>query len=645
MAFRVLFSLLFVGFFFAAQAKEPRNLLQQAATKENLRQYLLGQENWSGYPAYNDRNGWSAIMGLKKEQLIKEGENLLGYVWKVVPATAYLEYERSGNRTIMENPYNANSKALLTLVVAELAEGRGRFLNAIVDGVWSTCDMSSWVLSAHLPVQRTRRTLPEQNEIIIDLVSGDVGSLLSWTWYFFHTEFDKINPVISKRIHAQINDRILNPYLTRSDYWWQAFDPNSDRVVNNWNPWCNSNVLLCFLLTEQDPEKKLEGVYKTMLSTDKFINYVKEDGACEEGPSYWGHAAGKLYDYLQILYRATGGRVDLFGNKMIKDMGEYISRSYIGKGWVVNFADASARYSGDEGLIYRYGKAVGSSEMCAFAAQLLKENKGKTDIYESRDFFRTLENLISYQGLLSATPALPVFNRAWYSQTEFCYMRSPEGLFVAAKGGFNNESHNHNDVGTFSLYVNETPFFIDAGVGTYTRQTFGAERYSIWTMQSEYHNLPMINGVAQRYGAQYKASDVLCREDKQQLSMNLASAYPTEARIKKWQRTYSLDKNSFRIDDLFELDSLQAPNRVHFLTWVKPVVLKAGLLELVKDESSATFSYDPALFDITTEVIPLPDKRLSNVWGPELYRTVLTAKKQTKKGHYGFVITANKKKE
>ena len=54
-------------------------------------------------------------------------------------------------------------------------------------------------------------------------------------------------------------------------------------------------------------------------------------------------------------------------------------------------------------------------------------------------------------------------------------------MFVAAKGGFNNESHNHNDVGTFSLYVNTIPVIIDAGVGTYTKQTFGKDRYTIWT--------------------------------------------------------------------------------------------------------------------------------------------------------------------
>ncbi len=37
---------------------------------------------------------------------------------------------------------------------------------------------------------------------------------------------------------------------------------------------------------------------------------------------------------------------------------EYMSRSYVGNGWVVNFADASAQGGGDPLLIYRFGKAV-----------------------------------------------------------------------------------------------------------------------------------------------------------------------------------------------------------------------------------------------------------------------------------------------
>ena len=149
-----------------------------------------------------------------------------------------------------------------------------------------------------------------------------------------------------------------------------AFNYKPGTLVNNWNPWCNFNVLQCFLLLENDKEKLAEAVHRTMVSVDKFINYTHSDGACEEGPSYWGHAAGKMYDYLQLLYDGTGGKISLFDQPIIKNMGEYIARSYVGNGWVVNFADASAKGGGDAPIIFRYGKAVGSDVMMQYAAYL-----------------------------------------------------------------------------------------------------------------------------------------------------------------------------------------------------------------------------------------------------------------------------------
>ena len=49
---------------------------------------------------------------------------MLNYEWKVIRATDYLEYERSGERNIMQNPYEANRKAINILMLAELAEGK-----------------------------------------------------------------------------------------------------------------------------------------------------------------------------------------------------------------------------------------------------------------------------------------------------------------------------------------------------------------------------------------------------------------------------------------------------------------------------------------------------------------------------------------
>src|SRR5690606_38726617 len=145
--------------------------------------------------------------------------------------------------------------------------------------------------------QSSKMYFPDYREHALDLTAGDVGSFMSWIYYFFKEPFDQINPLIAQRTKLNIEERILKPYMDRSDFWWQAFNLQPGGMVNNWNPWCNFNVLTSFLLIEEDPGKRAEGVYRTMVSTDEFINYTHADGACEEGPSYWGHAAGKLYDY------------------------------------------------------------------------------------------------------------------------------------------------------------------------------------------------------------------------------------------------------------------------------------------------------------------------------------------------------------
>lgn len=621
---------------------EMRNLLQKEVSKEQLRMLLSTDHAWVPYPDYLDRQGWDQLTAEFQEELVRKGETFLEYEWKVIKATDYLAYERNGSREIMQSPFGENAKAISDLVLAELAEGKGRFMDQIINGVFYHCEMTSWVLSAHLPAfQSTGRSLPDYKEHVIDLTAGDIGSLMSWIYYFFHEEFDKVDPVISERLKTAIRERILEPYMERDDFWWQAMgDYQPGDMVNNWNPWCNFNVLTAFLLMENDLDKLTDGVYKTIVSTDEFINYNHEDGACEEGPSYWGHAAGKLYDFLKILSDATGGKVSIFDQPIIKNMGEYIARSYVGDGWVVNFADASAKGGGNGPLIYRYGEAVQSDMMMQYAAYLAQRSN-KLQISAGRDIFRSLESILYYPSFAQTIPRLPQARHSWYPETQFCYIRTESGFFLATKGGYNSESHNHNDVGTFSLYYKNLPFFIDAGVGTYTKDTFSKNRYRIWTMQSDYHNLPKINGVSQIYGSQYKAENMFFSPKQNRISLDIARAYPQDAQVEKWLRTYKLkEKGGLTIADEFILSATNSPNVVNFLVWTNPEIKPEGLILLtVKDETLA-FEYDPNQFTVQVEAIAQDDSRLSNVWGDTVYRISLIAKKDLKKGKYKFQISS-----
>ena len=425
-------------------AYTERNLLQKQADLNYLKDVLVLNQQWVTYPDYSDRDGWDAFLGTFKDDYIRRGEKLLDYQWQVVKATDYLAFERTGDRSIMEKPFGANNNAIASLLMAELAEGKGRFIDQLINGVFHTCEMTSWAPAAHLVIQPSSRSLPTYDYHVIDLVSGDLGGSLSWVYYFMRDSFDKVNPEISRRLRHELQIRILDPYMNNDSFWWMARNYKG-RMLNNWNPWCNSNVLMCFMLLENNRDTLAKAVYLTMESVDKFLNYIKADGACEEGPSYWGHAAGKTLDYLELLSDITGGKISIFREPMIKNMGEYISRSYVGNGWVVNFADASARGGGDAYLIYRFGKDVGSDELKSFAALMRKSPSLPSN---GRDIFRTLASIAIAKELQREEAGHENRTFTWYPETEFCYLSTKEGLFLATKGGHNGESHNHNDVGT-----------------------------------------------------------------------------------------------------------------------------------------------------------------------------------------------------
>ncbi len=631
-----IFTLLVSGLLLQTLQAEERNLLSGNYTERQVSEWTVRDQKWVDYPDYTDRNGWDSLTGENKQWLIERGEKRLKYEWKMNVATDYLTYERTGDRQAMQSKQTANNNALSDLVLAELAEGKGRFIDQIINGVWMECERTSWVLSAHLHRQDDGRNFPNHTDQIIDLGSGEIGAFLAWTYYFLHKEFDKVNPVIAQRLQEELHNRITVPYLKRQHEWWLALRKNPDGIVNNWNPWCNCNVLQVVMLTEQDPLTVDSCVWQSMRSVDQFINYTKADGACEEGPSYWGHAAGKLYDYLSVLDKISGGHISLFDQAEIRARGEYLVRAYIGNGWVVNFADATARFDDNiSTLLYRYGEVVGSQDMQQLAALLAHQRKhiitGGTDLY------RSLEGLKAYPKIMATEGRLSTQAYTWYPETEVCIYRRG-GWLLAAKGGHNNESHNHNDIGTCLLYKDQQPVLIDAGVGTYTKQTFSDERYQIWSMQSGFHNLPVLNGYDQKEGKAYRASSAKTNPRRYSVAIDVASAYPREAGVKKWIRSYELTAKGLTIKNDGTFESLPAtPVVEHLMVWGEATITDAGTIQLESQGKTYTIRHDRE-DEVKIENIELNDPRMTKVWGEKITRITLQQKNKTLCPKYTITI-------
>lgn len=604
------------------------NLLSSSHPYTSLAGDILSKADWHPFPTYQEREAWQQIPEEIKQMYIQEAAADLAEPWEVLPASVFLEFANEGNRSRYQSLRDHRRSTLRTWVLAECLEGKGRFTEAIVNGIWAICEESYWGVPAHLYLQAKGYGLPDVEEPTVDLFAAETSSLLAWTDYLLGDALDEVSLMVRPRIYHEINRRILEPLQSRDDFWWMGFA--RDRLVNNWNPWIISNWLTSVLLVEEDPKRRARHTHKALRSLDNFLNHYPADGGCDEGPGYWNRAGASVFDCLELLRSSSDGAIDFYDEPLIQKMGSYIYKVYIDDPYYVNFADASAKINLDGSLTYQYGKQIDDEMMMQLgAAQVQKINIAQEPLTEDRNLFRHLSTLFSYQEIAQYEGKFPYVRDAWFPDLQVMVARSeantPKGFYLAAKGGHNAESHNHNDVGNFILYLDGEPAIIDIGVEEYTKKTFSDDRYSIWTMQSAYHNVPTINGVMQHNGRQFMAQHVQYETDETQASfeLNMAMAYPAEAQVNYWQRSLQLNRNNgLVLTDNFQVKEINGAFFQTLMTAYTVAKNQPGKLSLKSRTSSATLQiqYDATRFKLETEEIDIKDERLKRTWTHPLIR-------------------------
>ena len=618
-----------------------RNILANEAKTIDLSKDMITGNSWNKLPNYKARQFWESLPANIRQEYIERAEGYFDYNWPVVKATDYLEFVRSGDRR--QSVYSACSNALISLVMGELVEGKGRFMDQIINAVWYYCEQTWWGWSAHLGAQKSGSGLPDINEPYVDLGVGEVTSNLSITWYLFKEEFDKVHPLISSRLKQEITGKALTPYFARDDWGYMGFKGGRP---NNWNPWVNYNMLTSYLMIETDPVKKVAEVTKILNSLDKFLNGYSDDGGCDEGPSYWGAAGALLYESLEIMKNLTGGRFDVFDDPLIRNMGKYFYKANIHAPYFLNFADADATTGGNASIVYRYGKAIGDPVMQKFGAYLARLGNWGEGALGGR-IFDQIRNLGLINEIRTAEAQEALVADFWFPDTEVAGARDREGsfsgFFFGAKGGFNAESHNHNDVGTCLMYFNGKPCLIDLGREEYVAKTFSSRRYEIWTMQSGYHNLPAINGNDQMQGENFKAknSSFTASAKSATFTTEIAGAYPESAKVKSWDRTYTLHRGkSFMISDKYELNALtNATTSSNLITCCKVTQLKPGLLKFEGDGFALNMSYNSRVVKPEIEFIEVTDRSLKRYWPEGVTRIKLNFINPGMKGGQAVIFT------
>ena len=626
-------SLIAAALLITAVEAQP-DLLAGRASESRLKEMLLSVDGWKPFPTATDRAPWELLPKDARWAAIKAGEDALDYDWPALKAAHFLDYSRTGDRSRYQGERGQRRSNLSRLVAAECVEGKGRFVDQIVNGVWAICEETWGGVPAHVGAQTAGSGLPDRDEPVVALFSAETAAQLAWTIYMLGPQLEEVSPLILPRVRREIDRQILTPALKRDDFWWMGFGRR--RSVNNWNPWICSNWLTSVLLIEQDKDRRVKSVAKIMRALDNFLNYYPEDGGCDEGPGYWGRAAGSLFDCLDLMHSATDGRFHVYDNALVQDIGRYIYRAHIDGGYFVNFADASPRRRAGGDLVYRYGKAIGDPTMVAFGAWGDQQRTRRRRRIGGQSW-RGLQALFNEDDLTNISGKQPHLRDVWLPHTQIFAARdrsgSSAGLYVAAKGGHNSESHNHNDVGNFVVYRDGLPVLIDVGVGTYTAKTFSGRRYEIWTMQSAFHNLPTVNGVMQKQGRLFAANDLVYKEDGSlsELSLDIAGAYPEEAKLESWRRTIRLNRGrNVEIVDSYRTSGSSSNVSITLMTASDVTIAEPGKLTLTGEEgkfASATITYDPEKLEARSETISLDDRRLTRSWDTDhLTRILLTSK-------------------
>lgn len=220
---------------------------------EIAKDYSKNFSDFTPFHKASEREFYNSLPESKKLEIVKAAEGYLGYEYKEIPITVFMEYSRTGNRSHFEAMNFQKRYALNALVLGECVEHKGRFMDDILNGIYSILGESAWFLPAHNSYVRDTPSfpMPDMTDPVLELFSAETGALLSMLAYILSDELEAVSPFIKKAIFSKVKERVYEPYINRH-FWWMG---NGDEPMNNWTVWCTQNVLLSVFI---NPDTSVE---------------------------------------------------------------------------------------------------------------------------------------------------------------------------------------------------------------------------------------------------------------------------------------------------------------------------------------------------------------------------------------------------
>ncbi len=530
-------------------------------------------------------------------EILESGEKFLKSPVRALPFSLYKIFEQSGSRKEYEKEYFERRGRLNTFAILSLVYNREEHIHALEDILWAICDEYTWSLPAHLgghslaivenvnaKAETDGKVKPSlwEHSRTVDLFAAETGFALAEILSLLE---GKLSPLVVYRARNEIRKRILEPYCEmNTPFWWESY-------TNNWAAVCAGSIGAAAMYLIEDDAMLAPIIAKLMDTMECFLSGYEADGACTEGLGYWSYGFGFFTAFASLLRQRTGGKMDLFNSEKVWQIALFQQKCFLSENKIISFSDGSVETTYRKGLTH-YLKSL-------YEEVEIPDEKYAAGFHADH-CYRWSHSIRDLVWSNSSYPSGRFGEATYYLEdSQWFIARKVLGdhtVCFVAKGGHNNEPHNHNDVGNFLLHADGETLLADTGAGEYTKQYFGPERYTFFCNSSEGHSVPVIEGRYQSVGAEYRAKILEVKTSKEcdRLSMDIAKAYDSK-NLKSLVRSFTFDKTGdtlLRITDSFNFESAPSSVMERFISFHKPEVREKGKVRLSGKKAGVDILFD-----------------------------------------------------
>lgn len=533
---------------------------------------------------YKDRKEWDRLLKTGKyNKLLKSADSLLAVPFPAWSDADYLAFWTKGTSVPGKEMLQRRLMCLTRFVFAECLTNKGKYIKAAENAIVELCNQKSWVNPTH----DYNKVNFESKNYLVELSAVSYAHHIAQALYLLG---DKINPKVKKDAIAELYKRVFNPVLK------SVATGNNENffltATNNFNAVCLSGTVGAATTVLDDKIERAKFIAIAERYHKNGIHGFMPDGYCTEGLGYYNYGFGHFVLLRETVFKSTSGKIDFFADPKVKLIAEFLPKTVVINGVFPSIGDCRPYTQPSAFILYYVNRNLGI-DVSGFKETSFEGRS--TDLAES--ILAVFPNSISSRNVPTSHTGSEL--RSYFNYAGVLTVRPGTvglNMGVAIKGGNNNEHHNHNDIGSYSIIVDNEVLMGDPGIIPYTSKTFSPERYTYKTIASYGHPVPLIAGIEQMPGAsaQAKIKSTSFNNDKDEITMDIASAYPVmELKLLERKFTYNRNKDGYlAVTDNFEFTNNQ--------TYETALITRGSWKQTSANEIEITGKKDKLLITIVT---------------------------------------------